>query len=155
MIRMDFLAVIVAGVTLVAGAARAENAAVDNEDSRFAFYRTTDGFLRLDGRTGQVSICTRRPVGWVCPLVPDERSALEGEISRLQADNAALKKELLAHDLPLPAGVKREPPTTTGKEEPRVSLPSDAELNEVMTFLEKVWKRVVEMVVKAQREMMK
>ena len=156
MIRLDFLPVIVAGVVLVAGAGagRCESAAVDNEDSRFTFYRTTDGFLRLDGRSGEVSLCTRRPVGWACATVPDERAALEGEINRLQKDNAALKKELLAHDLPLPAGVKPDQPTT-GKGEPRVSLPTDADLNEVATFIEKLWQRVVEMVTKAQRDMMK
>ena len=35
-------------------------------------------------------------------MVPDERSALETEIARLQGENATLKKELLARGLPLP-----------------------------------------------------
>src|SRR5215468_11129857 len=100
MIRTSFAAAIVGLVALGAAATHAET--VDNEDSRFTFHRTDDGYLRLDGRSGQVSICTRRPAGWLCRLVPDERAALEGEIARLQSDNAALKKELLAHNLPLP-----------------------------------------------------
>ena len=62
--------------------------------------------LRLDGRTGQVSLCGRAAAGWACQAVPDERAALEAEIARLQDDNAALKKELLARGLPLPSGVK-------------------------------------------------
>jgi len=36
-----------------------------------------DGVLRLDARTGQVSQCSRSDAGWVCKVVPDERSALE------------------------------------------------------------------------------
>jgi len=151
--RKGLLAVILGFVALLTGLARADNGAAENDDSRFTFHRAADGFVRLDGRSGDVSICSRRPAGWLCQLVPDERVALEGEIGRLQADNAALKKELLAHDLPLPAGIK--PDARARTEEPRVSLPSDAELNRVMTFIEKIWRRLVEMIVNTQRDMMK
>src|SRR5438445_1085525 len=99
MIRMGLLAAVVGLVAFGATTARADNAPLDNEDSRFTFHRTDDGYLRLDGRSGQVSICHRRPAGWLCQVVPDERAALEGEIARLQVDNAALKKELLANKL--------------------------------------------------------
>jgi hypothetical protein len=59
-----------------------------------------DGVLWLDTRTGQISQCSRSGVGWACKVVPDERSALETEIARLQGENATLKKELLARGLP-------------------------------------------------------
>jgi squalene cyclase len=90
----------------------------------------------------------------LCQAVPDERTALETEIVRLQSDNAALKKELLAHALPLPEAIK--PDLTPGRvEEPRLQLPSDAEFNQMMGFIEKVWRRLVEMVVSVQRDLMK
>src|SRR5262245_13285231 len=116
----------------------------DNADGRFSLHRTDEGFLRLDGRSGQVSLCLKRSAGWECQAVPDERSALEGEIARLQSDNANLKRELLAHNLPLPGGVK---PEAFGRSEDRLQLPSDAELNRAMAFVEKVWKRLVERIV--------
>jgi hypothetical protein len=155
MVREGLLALIVAGSAFgTATTARGQGSQPDNEDARFTFHRTDDGYLRLDGRSGQVSICVRRPAGWLCQAVPDERSALEGEIVRLQSDNAALKKELLAHGLTLPSAVRSEPPS--GKvEEPRLQLPSDAELNQVVGFIEKVWRRLVEMVVSVQRDLMK
>jgi len=124
----------------------------DNADGRFTLHRTDEGFLRLDGRSGQVSLCLKRSAGWECQAVPDERSALEGEIARLQADNANLKRELLAHNLPLPGGMK---PGIAGREEERLQLPSDAELNQMMNFVEKVWKRMVEMIVTTQKDIMK
>jgi hypothetical protein len=133
--------------------AHAQNAP-DSDDSRFTFHRADDGYLRLDGRSGQVSICARKGSGWMCQPVPDERSALESEIARLQKDNVTLKRELLAHNLPLPGGIKAEPPAARS-EEPRLQLPSDAELDRVMTFVEKVWRRMVEMIVNAQKDMMK
>ena len=124
----------------------------DSADGRFTLHRTDEGYLRLDGRSGQVSLCLKRSAGWECQAVPDERSALEGEIARLQADNAQLKRELLAHNLPLPGGMR---PGISGREEERLQLPSDAELNQMMTFVEKVWKRMVEMIVTTQKDIMK
>jgi len=66
------------------------------------------------------------------------------------ADNANLKRELLAHNLPLPGGGR---PDVSGREE--LQLPSDAEFNRMMTFMEKVWKRMVEMIVTTQKDIMK
>ena len=60
--------------------------------------------LRLDTRTGAVSICAKKETGWACNAVPDERQALENEIARLQGENGALKKDMLARGLPLPGG---------------------------------------------------
>jgi len=125
--------------------------APDSADGRFTFHRADDGFLRLDGRSGQVSLCQRRSAGWECQAVPDERAALESEIARLQTDNANLKRELLSHNLPLPGGVK---PEAFGRSDDRLQLPSDAELNRAMAFVEKVWKRMVEMIVTTQKDMM-
>jgi len=148
MIRTGFAVVALACV--LAAPVRAQNAP-DSADGRFTFHRTDDGFLRLDGRSGQVSLCLRRSAGWECQAVPDERAALESEIARLQGDNANLKRELLAHNLPLPNGTR---PEASGRGEDRLQLPSDAELNRAMAFVEKVWKRMVEMIVTTQRDMM-
>src|SRR5262245_22433212 len=100
MIRSRLLAMVLAGSALAAAAAVAQPAPPEAGDGRFTFSRADDGgYLRLDGRTGQVSLCNRRASGWQCQLVPDERVALEAEIARLQSDNAALKKELLSRNL--------------------------------------------------------
>jgi hypothetical protein len=74
--------------------------------------------------------------------VPDERSALETEIARLQGENATLRKELLSRGLPVP-GV----PSPLGAKpgEPELKLPSDAEVDKVISFLEKVWRRLIEL----------
>jgi len=105
MIRTALFAL--AGLVLAGLAAWAQSTVPESDDSRYTFNRVDDGYLRLDGRTGQVSICARRPVGWTCEAVPDERAALEAEIARLQGENTAVKKELLARNLPLPGTVGR------------------------------------------------
>jgi hypothetical protein len=147
-------AVIVAGVALLAPAGQAQGTPPESDDARYSFYRADDGYLRLDGRTGQVSACTRRPTGWSCQALPDERSALEAEIARVQGENVVLKRELLAHKLPLPAGVKPDMPP--GKVEgPGTQSPIDPDFNKVVTFIEKVWRRLVEMIVTVQKDLMR
>jgi hypothetical protein len=120
-------------------AASAQTATPDSENGRYSFSAVADGVLRFDSRTGQVSQCSRSDAGWTCKVVPDERAALETEIVRLQGENATLKKELLARGAPVP-GV---PGTKPG--EPELKLPSDAEVDKVISFLEKIWRRLIEM----------
>jgi hypothetical protein len=150
MIRMALFTV--AGFAIVGPAAWAQSAPPEGADSRYTFHRVDDGYVRLDGRTGQVSICAQRPAGWACQAIPDERAALEAEIGRLQGESAALKKELIARNLPLPGAVKPEPPARK-EEPPRLQLPNDADLNKVVDFFEKVWRRFVEVIVTLQKEM--
>ena len=134
-------------LTLSAGSAGwAQGVPGESDDSRYTFKQVDGGYLRLDGRTGQVSICTPRAVGRACQAVADERTALEAEIARLQAEIVTLKKELLAHNLALPGTVKPEEPS-------RLQLPTDAEFNKMMAFLDKVWRRLVDMIVTLQKDM--
>jgi hypothetical protein len=151
MIRTALLAA--AGLTFAAQAAWSQGASSDGDGNRYTFSRADDGYLRLDGRTGQVSVCVRRPVGWACQVAADERTALEAEIGRLQAENVTLKKEFIARNLPLPGAVKPEQSAPKPEEPPRVQLPSDADLDKMMGFMEKVWRRLVEMVVTLQKDL--
>src|SRR5260370_681282 len=153
--RMIRTALFVLATLALAGlAAWAQSTVPESDDSRYTFNRVDDGYLRLDGRTGQVSICARRPVGWTCEAVPDERAALEAEIARLQGENTAVKKELLARNLPLPGTVKPEPPPGV-PEEARLQLPHDADLNKIVKFVQKVWRRLVAMIAVLQNDMLK
>jgi hypothetical protein len=129
-----------------------EMATPDSENGRYSFSPLADGVLRLDTRTGQVSQCIRSDAGLVCNAVPDERSALENEIARLQDENATLKKELLARGLPVP-GVPSPP--AAKPYEPEIKLPSDAEVDKVISFLEKVWRRLIEMGRSVQKDVEK
>src|SRR5262249_41622474 len=144
----------VAGLALAGPAAWAQSAVPESDASRYTFNRVGDGDLSLHGRPGRVSTCARGPVGWTCEAVPDERAALEAEIARLQGENTAVKKELLARNLPLPGTVKPEAPAAK-RDEPRLQLPDDADLNKVMNFIEKIWRRLVEMIATLQKDMLK
>jgi hypothetical protein len=122
--------------------ASAQTVMLDSKNGRYSLYPVAEGVLRLDTRTGQISQCSPSDAGWTCKLVPDQRSALETEIARLQGENATLKKQLLAHGLPVPGAPG---PSIAQPDDPELKLPSDAYVNKVISFLEKVWRRLIDM----------
>lgn len=133
-----------------APAAQAQTApATPPDDGRYSFSKVDQGFLRLDGRTGQVSICARKDLGWTCETVADERAALDAEIARMQAANAALKKELIARGLPLPQGAG--PESSAAPRDDRKLL-DQADVDRVVGFMEKVWRRLSDMLNSLQKD---
>lgn len=124
---------------------------LDTENGRFVFSKLADSYIRLDMRTGQVSVCSQRTVGWTCQVAPDDRTLLESEISRLRTENALLKKEMLARNVPLPNTVR--PETIRPDAGQGLKVPSDAELDKVMTMVEKAWRRLVEIMMSAQKDL--
>lgn len=128
----------------------------DGDPSRFSFHRAEHGFVRLDLRSGEVSFCTRGKNGWECLATADERAAYQAEIDRLLTENAALKKTLLDNGLSLPkgAGTASAPPLAQ-KPAPDAKTPSDAEIDRVISVIERIWRRLVEMMVNLQRDLHK
>jgi hypothetical protein len=118
--------------------------------------------MRLDTRTGDVSICSNTGTGWACYAVPDERAALDAEIGRLQADNEKLKSELLAAREPTVAGKTDEPLPKTDSLKPEskveserkieIPLPSDRDMDRMMSFLEQAWQRLVDVASRMQKD---
>jgi len=143
----------------VAAPALAEDAMPDSAGGRYIFNRTAEGLVRLDTKSGEVALCSQRTVGWACTAAPDDRTVLENEIARLQAENAALKKDILARGLPLPPGANPVPSpeapsaqNKTGQNSITVPLPSDADIDRVTDFASRVWHRFKDMVDKAQQQ---
>ena len=126
--------------------------APDSENGRYSFHQVTEGLLRLDTRTGHVSLCAKQATGYSCSAVPDDRVAMENEIARLQRENGTLKKEMLARNVPLPGGVSGDVPTNSRELNLRMPLPSDAEIDRMMSVFEKMWRRLVDMVQKNENK---
>ena len=136
----------------------------DSENGRYVLSPVTDGVIRLDTRTGDVSTCSNSGAGWACYTVPDERSALDAEIGRLQAENEKLKAQLAAReptvsgkiDEPLPKSdslKKPEPKVGEGDRKIEIPLPSDRDMDRMMSFLEQAWRRLVEMANRMQKDL--
>jgi hypothetical protein len=142
----------------------------ETENGRYALSPTGDGVLRLDTRTGAVSTCNNSGAGWACYAVPDERAAMDTEIGRLQADivrlqaeNERLKADLASREPTVPGKIeeplpksdslkKAEPKASEGERKIEIPLPSDRDMDRMMSFLERAWRRLIEMANRVQRD---
>ena len=133
----------------------AESEMPDSEHGRYTFNKVAEGFLRLDTQTGQVSVCSQRAVGFACQAVPDDRTVLENEIARLRAENAALKKEMLAHGLALPGAGGATPESAGARDNDiTIRLPDNSEIDRVVAYAGQLWHRFVEAIARAQRQVL-
>ena len=132
----------------------------DTENGRYTLSQTADGFIRLDTRTGAVSTCSNNGNGWACYAVPDERKALDEEIGRLEAENQNLKAQLASSDgasagkpgEALPKSDNQATPKAEGQRKIEIPLPSDADIDRAVSFLERAWRRLVDMANQMQRD---
>ena len=135
----------------------------DSENGRYTLSPVPDGVIRLDTRSGAVSTCSSAGANWACYAVPDERAALDAEIGRLQADNEKLKAELAAReptvagkiDEPLPKTDQLKPPepkVAEGERKIEIPLPSDRDMDRMVSFLERAWRRLLEMANRVQKD---
>ncbi|WP_439364824.1 hypothetical protein ACNJYD_36460 [Bradyrhizobium sp. DASA03005] len=157
----SWLAAAAAGM-VVSGGLVAAQSAPDGENGRYSMTPIPEGVLRLDTRTGTVSTCTKNGAGWACYAVPDERTALDAEIGRLQAEVEKLKGQLAAGppvsgkiDEALPKSdqlKKAEPKVAEGERKIEIPLPSDKDVDRVMSFLEKAWRRLIDMANRVQKD---
>jgi hypothetical protein len=121
-----------------------------------------EGVLRLDTRTGVVSTCSTNGAGWACYAVPDERAALDAEIGRLQAEVERLRGQLaegptvsgkIGDALPKSDPLKKgTPKLAEGDRKIEIPLPSDQDVDRVVSFLEKAWRRLIEMANRVQKD---
>ena len=154
----------IAGFICVAGIGVATAQSLpDAENGRYALSPVADGVIRLDTRTGAVSNCSNNGNGWACYAVPDERAALDAEIGRLQADNEKLKAQLAERDpkvtgkidepLPKADSLKKPGPNASdGERKIEIPLPSDRDMDRMMSFVKQAWRRLVEMANRMQKD---
>jgi hypothetical protein len=138
----------------------------DTENGRYTLAPAGDGVIRLDTRTGAVSNCSDSSAGWACYAVPDERVAMDAEIGRLQAENEKLKAQLASRDGTvqgksddaLPKADRQpgprivEPKTPDGERKLEIPLPSDQDMDRLMSFVERAWRRLVDIANRIQKD---
>lgn len=142
-------AIAVAGIT-----AASAQSLPDGENGRYTLATVKDGVVRLDTRTGIVSTCTDKGNGWACYTIPDERAAFDLEIGRLQKENEALKAQLATNDS-ASSGKTAEmlpKPKSDGERKIEIPLPSDRDIDRLMSKVENAWRRLVDMAGRLQHD---
>lgn len=93
---------------LLATGVAAPAIAQDADMARFALEKTDGGFVRLDRKTGALTLCQEKDGTLTCRMAADERAAYEEDLGRLEKRVEALERSLatgrpLAKGEPLPS----------------------------------------------------
>jgi len=139
---------------------------------RYTFNRVDDGLIRLDNQSGEVAYCRARSAGWACEQVAIDRSASEkenasaekqvalleklgAEITRLHDEMASLKKEIADLKEPPPPRPPADLSTSPKTDDIPVKLPTQQDIARAKDYLEGAWRRLVEMIVGLQKDIMR
>ena len=121
MARSPAIAIAFAAGTLLALPAIAE------ETSSYTLQKTEDGFVRMNNKTGEMSICQERTGQLVCRVAADERTAYEEDLADLKGRVAKLEDTV--------AAMGKIPPVV------RDALPSDEQFEKSLSYMEKFFRR--------------
>lgn len=95
---------------------------------RFTLEKTEKGYVRMDRRTGEMSLCEERSGQLVCKLAADERAAFQDETERLEAALEALEERVAKLESGLSAQLDR-------------ALPTEEEFEKTMGYMERFLRR--------------
>ena len=113
--------------------------------NRFTMTPTDNGFLRLDTQTGAISICNNNDGQWHCKnLAPKEQSTplnnsdkiASNDLIKLQQENKELKAEIKKLEEEIFKVSKDNPGNK------QLKLPSEEDVDKVMTFMERLIERL-------------
>ena len=121
--KLVIAAIVTAAILGVGYYTRTDLFAAANPDARFVMKKTPEGFLRMDTKTGKVSVCRPKANSWVCEAVADDREVLEKEIARLEDRIGVLKLH-----------IKKSESTY-------FNLPSDKDVDQALSYFEGLVKR--------------
>lgn len=107
------------------------------EPDRYRLEKTPDGYVRMDTRTGEMSVCQEKWGELVCKMAADERTAVQDEIERLQGDMKALE-DRLATVKALEDRVATLENSLTAKIEK--TLPTEEDFNKTMSYMERFFR---------------
>ncbi len=112
--------VLVATATLIAIAAPA------SDEERYRLEKNENGYVRMDTRTGAMSICQDTGGQLVCRAAADERTAYEDDIERLQDGIHELEKRVTALE---------------NRAIPEMMLPSEENFEKSLSYMEQFFRR--------------
>ena len=107
------------------------------EPDRYRLEKTPDGYVRMDTRTGEMSICREKSGELVCKGATEERTDLRDEIDRLRTDMKALDERLSSVKALEDRVAKLEGSLAARIEN---SLPTEEDFNKTMSYMERFFR---------------
>lgn len=103
------------------------------EEGRYRLERSGDGFVRMDAHTGVMSFCEQASGQLVCKPAADERAAYSAHVEGMERLIEELEGRV--------AALERE-----AAREPAPALPSTEEFEQSLTFMERFFRRFIDIV---------
>lgn len=136
--RAAILASAVIGMAVVTGAGATEEPS--DENGRYTLSPVEGGFLRLDTRSGNMSLCTKAVQSWACEPVKNSG----GSVEALQEENNALREHIKSLEEGMAAnnggtenGYPTEPPAGS-----MTQLPTEKEIDQAFDYVERMYKKL-------------
>jgi len=104
--------------------------ALAQETPSYTLEKTSDGFVRMNNKTGEMSICQERAGQLVCRVAAEERTAYEQDIAELKGRVAKLEDTVSA--------MGKIPPVV------RDALPSDEQFEKSLSYMERFFRRFMD-----------
>ncbi|SFN83469.1 hypothetical protein SAMN03159463_00677 [Mesorhizobium sp. NFR06] len=131
--RLQHILIPAALCSLVAASAYSE------ETDRYRLEKSANGYVRMDTRTGAMSVCEERSGQLVCKMATDERAAYQDEIDRLQNSVKALDERV----------TKLENSPSARLES---NLPSEEDFNRALGYMERFFRTFKDIVKDMDKE---
>jgi hypothetical protein len=100
------------------------------DTDRYALEKSGTGYVRMDRRTGEMSLCEEHSGQLVCKLATDERIAAQGQTERLQAAVKSLEERVTKLESGLTARLDS-------------ALPTEEEFEKTMSYMERFLRRFI------------
>ncbi len=154
---LQIIAVLPLALAVAVAAPPSESVAAETETAgRYVMNPVDEGMLRLDTRSGAISLCRRADQGWSCEAVPDTHLKLQQELDSKTAEIEALQQELSALKARLKGGRDAGTPgaerdaAKPGTEQPS-PVPGEETVDQMMTMLEGMIRRFQDMMQSLER----
>ena len=131
MIGKNMLSIRTLAVAFMCGASFVASSAHAQENGRYRIEGTETGYVRLDTRTGALSVCVDQQGQLICKMATEDREAYENDISDLQDRVKKLEDKFAAID----AGTASASPS---------KLPSEAEFEQSLGYMERFMRRFID-----------
>lgn len=106
----------------------AVSSASAQDGGRYTLQKSPNGYVRLDRQTGEITICQENGGELACRAAMDEKKAMQDEIDRLDGRIDRLERRVSALE-------------KAGSTASTSTLPSDADLDRTMNFMERFFRR--------------
>ena len=107
--------------------------AMAQDTDRYTMEKSDNGYVRMDRKTGEMSICEERSGQLVCKLAADERSAFQDEVDRLQDRLSGLEKRVAEIE-------------TASRLNPNALLPDEESFEKSLGYMERFFRRFMDIV---------